>query len=115
MANTEGALSKVNIPKIDKKNFLHWSMQIKAHLQHKGLIKYINKPPIPLARAAANAVAKKRAKLVNFLMNYVSEIAFKAVITPENKESPFNFWALWCSIYVPNAKKLYLNILVTFT
>jgi hypothetical protein len=115
MANTEGALSKVNIPKLDKKNFLHWSMQIKAHLRHKGLIKYINKPPIPLAGAAVNAVAKKRAKLVNIPMNYVSEIAFKAVITPENEESPFNIWVLWCSIYVPNAKKLYLNILVTFT
>jgi hypothetical protein len=22
---------------------------------------------------------------------------------------------LWCSIYIPNAKKLYLNILFTFT
>ncbi|KNZ61237.1 hypothetical protein VP01_14309g1 [Puccinia sorghi] len=34
MANTEGAAGKANLPKLDEKNFLHWSMQIKAHLRH---------------------------------------------------------------------------------
>ena len=68
-------------------------MRIKAHLQHNGLIKYIKKLPIPLGGAAANAFAKKRAKVVKILMNYMSETTFKAVITPENEESLFNIWA----------------------
>ena len=73
MANNKGASSKVNIPKLDKKNFLHFSMRIKAHLCHKGLIKYINKPPIPLAGAASKAVGKKQAKTIDILMNYMSK------------------------------------------
>jgi hypothetical protein len=89
MANNNGALSKVNIPKLDKKNFLHWSMQIKVHLRHKGLIKYITKPPVQLAGSAANAVAKKHAKVVNILMTFMSKTTFKEFITPNNQEIPF--------------------------
>ncbi|KNZ63455.1 hypothetical protein VP01_11415g1, partial [Puccinia sorghi] len=62
MADNEGGSSKVNIPKLDDCNFLHWSMRMKAHLRHKGLIKYINEIPVALNGAAANAVNKKHAK-----------------------------------------------------
>ncbi|PLW56102.1 hypothetical protein PCANC_04656 [Puccinia coronata f. sp. avenae] len=65
MANNNGAFSKVKMPKLDKKNFLHWSTRIKAHLRHKFLIKYINKPAALLAGAAAKAIAKKHAKVVD--------------------------------------------------
>ncbi|KNZ55427.1 hypothetical protein VP01_2682g3 [Puccinia sorghi] len=36
------------------------SMRMKAHLRHKGLIKYITKPPVPLSGAAANALSTQR-------------------------------------------------------
>ncbi|KNZ54825.1 hypothetical protein VP01_2842g3 [Puccinia sorghi] len=58
MANNKGGSSKTNIPKLDNTNFLHCSMQIKAHLCHKGLIKYITKAPVELSGAAANSVKK---------------------------------------------------------
>ncbi|KNZ51680.1 hypothetical protein VP01_3864g3, partial [Puccinia sorghi] len=35
--------SKANIPKLDDTNFLHWSMQMKADLRHKGLLKNLAK------------------------------------------------------------------------
>ena len=99
MANINGALSKVNIPCLDEKNFLHWLMRIKAHLRHKGLIKYILEPPTALAGAAADAVAKKHAKTVDILMNYMSKTAFKAVGTPNNKDSPHGIWTQIISLY----------------
>ena len=99
MADKEGALSKVNIPKLDEKNFLHWSMRIKAHLQHKGLIKYINEPPVPLAGASAKAVTKKRAEVVDILMKFMSETAFESIITPDNEESPHAIWTQIISRY----------------
>ncbi|KNZ44006.1 uncharacterized protein VP01_9609g1 [Puccinia sorghi] len=74
MANNKGGLSKVNIPKLDDCNFLHWLMCKKAHLRHKGLIKYINKVPVALNGAAADAVNKKHAETVNILMNLMSEM-----------------------------------------
>ncbi|KNZ59190.1 hypothetical protein VP01_1788g1 [Puccinia sorghi] len=55
MADNEGTTSKANIPKLDDTNFLHWSMRMKAHLRHKGLIKYITEVPAVLAGAAAEA------------------------------------------------------------
>ncbi|KNZ55782.1 uncharacterized protein VP01_2583g2 [Puccinia sorghi] len=57
MANKKGVLSKANIPKLDETNFLHWSMRMKAHLRHQGLIK------------------KKHTETVDILMNYMSETA----------------------------------------
>ncbi|KNZ61831.1 uncharacterized protein VP01_13512g1, partial [Puccinia sorghi] len=63
-----------------------------AHLRHKGLTKYILEVPVPLAGAAAEAVSKKHAKTVDILMNFMSETAFEAVITPENEESPYEIW-----------------------
>ncbi|KNZ54915.1 uncharacterized protein VP01_2818g6 [Puccinia sorghi] len=92
MADNEGALAKVHIPRLDEKNFLHWSMRIKAHLRHQGLIKYILEPGVPLSGAAADAVAKKHHETVDILMNFMSETVFESVITPENEESPHNIW-----------------------
>lgn len=92
MADNEGASSKVNIPRLDEKNYLHWSMRIKAHLRHKGLLKYIFEPPVQLAGAAQDAVAKKHAETVDILMNFMSETAFESVITPDNEENPFAIW-----------------------
>jgi hypothetical protein len=99
MADNKGNASKVNIPKLDEKNFLHWLMRIKAHLRRKGLMKYIVDPPVPLAGAAANAVAKKRAETVDILMNYMSETAFESFITPENEENPHAIWTQIISRY----------------
>ncbi|KNZ43831.1 uncharacterized protein VP01_9820g1, partial [Puccinia sorghi] len=79
MADNEGSTSKANIPNLDNTNFLHWSMRMKAHLRHKGLIKYITKVPVTLAGAAANAVNKKHAETVDILMKYMSKTAFEAV------------------------------------
>ena len=59
MADNEGGTSKANIPKLDDTNFLHWSMWMKAHLRHKGLIKYITEVPVVLSGASAEAVNKK--------------------------------------------------------
>ncbi|KNZ48081.1 hypothetical protein VP01_5929g2 [Puccinia sorghi] len=59
MADNEGGTSKANIPKLDDTNFLHWSMRMKAHLRHKGLIKYITEAPAILNGAAAEAWKKK--------------------------------------------------------
>ncbi|KNZ62325.1 uncharacterized protein VP01_12846g1, partial [Puccinia sorghi] len=63
-----------------------------AHLRHKGLTKYILEVPVPLAGAAAKAVSKKHAEKVDILMNFMSETAFKAIITPDNEESPYKIW-----------------------
>ena len=93
MADNKGASSKVKIPCLDDKNYLHWSMRIKAHLCHKDVLKYILKPPVPLSGAAANAVAKKHAKTVDILMNFISETAFESVITPDNEDSPHGIWS----------------------
>ncbi|KNZ49557.1 uncharacterized protein VP01_4940g1 [Puccinia sorghi] len=57
-----------------------------------GLIKYITKVPGVLSGAAAEAINKKHAEMVDILMNYMSEIAFEAVVTPDNEESPFEIW-----------------------
>ncbi|KNZ58916.1 uncharacterized protein VP01_1834g5 [Puccinia sorghi] len=62
MADNEGSTSKANIPKLDDTNFLHWSMRMKAHLRHKGLIKYIIEVLVALTGAAAKAVNKKHAE-----------------------------------------------------
>ncbi|PLW26249.1 hypothetical protein PCANC_26631 [Puccinia coronata f. sp. avenae] len=99
MADNKGNSSKVNIPKLDEKNFLHWLMRIKAHLRHKGLLKYITEPPVPLSGAAAEAVNKKHAETFDILMNYMSETAFESVITPENKENPHGIWTQIISRY----------------
>ncbi|KNZ52894.1 hypothetical protein VP01_3407g1 [Puccinia sorghi] len=64
MADNEGSTSKANIPKLDNTKFLHWSMRMKDHLRHKGLIKYITKVPGTLAGAAAYAVNKKHAETI---------------------------------------------------
>ncbi|KNZ48834.1 uncharacterized protein VP01_5385g1 [Puccinia sorghi] len=93
MADNEGSMSKSNIPELDNTNFLHWLMQMKAHLQHKGLIKYITEAPVELSGAAADAVNKKHTETVNILMNYMSETAFEAVVIPDNKKSPFKIWS----------------------
>lgn len=61
MADNEGGSSKVNIPKFDDTNYLHWSMCMKAHSCHKGLLKYITKVLVVLAGAAAEAFNKKHA------------------------------------------------------
>ncbi|KNZ46535.1 uncharacterized protein VP01_7196g1 [Puccinia sorghi] len=81
MAENNGGSFKPNIPKLDETNFLHWLMRIKAHLCHKGLTKYILKAPVPLVGAAAEEVNKKLAEKVDILIKYMSETAFKAVIT----------------------------------
>ncbi|KNZ45442.1 hypothetical protein VP01_8108g1, partial [Puccinia sorghi] len=70
-----------NIPKLDKKNFLCWSMKMNAHLCHRGLIKYVLETPNPLPGAAAKAVAKKHSKTVDILMNYMMEMVFKVMLT----------------------------------
>ncbi|KNZ63360.1 uncharacterized protein VP01_11551g1 [Puccinia sorghi] len=80
MADNEGGLSKANIPKLDDSNFLPWSMRMKAHLRHKGLLKYISEVPAILAGAAAEAVNKKHTETIDILMNYMSETAFKEII-----------------------------------
>ncbi|KNZ50325.1 hypothetical protein VP01_448g6 [Puccinia sorghi] len=85
MANSEGGTSKSNIPKLDDTNFLHFSMQIKPHLRHKGLIKYITEVPGVLSGAAAEAVNKNHAETVDILMNYMSETAFEALYTCKNR------------------------------
>ncbi|KNZ56334.1 hypothetical protein VP01_2431g2 [Puccinia sorghi] len=60
MAENEGGSPKTKyIPKLDETNFLHWSMRMKAHLRHKGLIKYITEVPVTLSGAAADAGKKK--------------------------------------------------------
>jgi hypothetical protein len=94
MANNKGNLSKVKIPKLDEKNFLHWSMHIKSNLRHKGLMEYITKALVPLSGAATNAVAKKHteSETIDILMNYMSETAFESIITPKNKENPQGIW-----------------------
>ncbi|KNZ53853.1 uncharacterized protein VP01_3118g3 [Puccinia sorghi] len=89
MADAKGSAPKVNIPRLDEKNFLHWSMRIKAHLCHPGLLNYILETPVPLLGAAAKAVAKKHAETVDILMNYMTETVFESVVTPKNGESPF--------------------------
>ncbi|PLW07267.1 hypothetical protein PCANC_26494 [Puccinia coronata f. sp. avenae] len=76
---TTKELRQRSISRLDEKNYLHWSMRIKAHLRHKGLLKYILKFPVPLSGAAANAVAKKHAETVDILMNFMSETAFESV------------------------------------
>ncbi|KNZ50718.1 uncharacterized protein VP01_4275g4 [Puccinia sorghi] len=81
MADNEGSKSKANIPKLNNVNFLHWSMRMKAHLRHKGLIKYITEAWVALSGAAADVVNKKHAKTVDILMNYMSETAFKTVVS----------------------------------
>ncbi|KNZ43760.1 uncharacterized protein VP01_9895g1, partial [Puccinia sorghi] len=64
VADTEGAARKANIPKLDKKNFLNWSMRIKAHL-------------LVLSGAAADAVGKKHTRAVDILMNYMTKTVFE--------------------------------------
>ena len=93
MADNNGGESKANIPKLEKTNFLHFLMKMKAHLCHKGLLKYILKVLIPLAGAAAEAVNKKHTETVNILMNFMSETAFEAIITPNNEENPYKIWS----------------------
>ena len=93
MADNESAAGKVNIPRLNEKNFLHWSMRMKAHLRHRGLLKYVLEPPIPLGGAAADAVAKKRNETVDILMNYMTETVFESVITPDNEDNPHGIWA----------------------
>lgn len=92
MVDTEGGSSTRNIPKLDDRNFAHWSMRIKAHLRHKGLLKHVVDPAALLSGAAAENVSKKQAEAVDILMNYMSETAFEAVVTLDNKGSPFEIW-----------------------
>ncbi|KNZ52488.1 uncharacterized protein VP01_3558g1 [Puccinia sorghi] len=75
MADNEGVMSKAKIPKMDDTNSLHWLMQMKAHLRHKGLIKYISEAPVALE--------------VPQLMH---ETSFEAVVAPDNEESPYEIW-----------------------
>ena len=93
MADNESAAGKVNIPRLDEKNFLHWSMRMKAHLRHRGLLKYVLEPPISLGGAATDAVAKKHNETVDILMNYMTETVFESVITPDNEDNPHGIWA----------------------
>ncbi|KNZ47854.1 uncharacterized protein VP01_6091g1 [Puccinia sorghi] len=83
--------SKANIPKLDDTNFLHCSMRMKAHLRHKGLIKYITEVPAILNGAAAEAVKKKHAETINILMNFMSETAFQAVSLQTSKKVPLKY------------------------
>lgn len=103
MAETEGASSTRNIPKLDDKNFAHWSMRIKAHLRHKGLLKYVLQPAAPLTGTVADTAAKKQAEAVDILMNYMSDIAFEAVVTPDNEEDPHAIWTKITSRYASSS------------
>ncbi|KNZ59042.1 uncharacterized protein VP01_1810g3 [Puccinia sorghi] len=85
MDNNEGGSSNLNIPKVDDTNYLHWSMQMEAHLCHKGLTKYITE--------TTEAINIKHAETVDTLMNYMSETTFKAIITPQNEENPYKIWS----------------------
>ncbi|KNZ62766.1 uncharacterized protein VP01_1225g12 [Puccinia sorghi] len=60
--------------------------------QSKGLTKYILKLPVPLVGVAAEAVNKKHAETVDILINYMSKMAFKAVITHDKEENPYEIW-----------------------
>jgi hypothetical protein len=115
MADNEGAAGKVNIPRLNEKNFLHWSMRMKAHLRHCGLLKYVLGPPVPLGGAAAKAVAKKHNEIVDILMNYMTETIFRSVITPENKDSPHGIWTniVFCfaSTTVNNKGRVWLKFM----
>ncbi|KNZ45683.1 uncharacterized protein VP01_7912g1, partial [Puccinia sorghi] len=64
MADNEGAAGKANIPKLDKKNFLHWSMRMKAHLRHRGLIKYVLETPSPLSDSTPGGIQEVRQILI---------------------------------------------------
>lgn len=103
MAESEGASSNRNIPKLDDKNFAHWSMRIKAHLRHKGLLKHVTQPAAPLAGAVAETAAKKQAEAVDILMNYMSDTAFEAVVTPDNEEDPHAIWLKIISRYASSS------------
>jgi hypothetical protein len=74
-------------------------MRIKAHLRHKGLLKYILELPVQLADTAHDAVAKKHAETVDILMNFMRETAFESVITPDNEDNPFAIWNQIISCY----------------
>ncbi|KNZ44439.1 uncharacterized protein VP01_9168g1, partial [Puccinia sorghi] len=107
IGDNEGGSSKTNIPKLDKTNYLHGSMRMKAHLRHKGLIKYIMEVPAVLAEAAAKAVNRKHTETVDILMNYVSETVFEAIVTPDNEENPYkilNSIVFWYDLTSVNRK-----------
>jgi hypothetical protein len=115
MADNESAAGKVNIPRLDEKNFLHWSMRMKAHLRHRGLLKYVLEPAVPLAGAAADAVAKKHNETVDILMNYMTETVFESVITPDNEDSPYGIWtniiSRFASTTVNNKGRVWLKFM----
>ncbi|PLW34183.1 hypothetical protein PCASD_13302 [Puccinia coronata f. sp. avenae] len=66
---------------------------------HKGLLKYILEPPVALAGAAHDAVAKKNAETVDILMKFMSKTAFESVITPNDKDNPHAIWNQIISCY----------------
>ncbi|KNZ53352.1 uncharacterized protein VP01_3268g2 [Puccinia sorghi] len=74
MADNKGATSKANIPKLDDTNFLHWLILMKAHLRHKGLLKYVTEVPAVLVGAADETVNKRHAETVDIFMNYMTLI-----------------------------------------
>lgn len=82
-----------NIPKLDDSNYTQWSMQIKAHLRHKGLLQHcLTDSSHSLEGAALTAVKKKLNETVDILMNYLGNSAFNAIITPDNEGDPFLIW-----------------------
>jgi hypothetical protein len=115
MADIESAAGKVNIPRLDEKIFSHWSMRMKAHLRHLGLLKYVLEPAVPLSGASADAVAKKHNKTVDILMNYMTETVFESVITPENEDSPYGIWSnivsCFASTTVNNKGRVWLKFI----
>ncbi|KNZ45065.1 putative signal peptide protein [Puccinia sorghi] len=59
---------------------------------------------VALSGAAADAIINKNTEKVDILMNFMSETAFKAIITPDNEENRFEIWNL---IYIwRNCKNL---------
>ncbi|KNZ50187.1 uncharacterized protein VP01_4555g3 [Puccinia sorghi] len=115
MANNKESSNKANIPKLDEKNFLHWSMRMKDHLHHKGLIKHALKPPVVHSGAAAKEFAKKHHETVNILMNYMNKTVFELVVTPDKKESTHQIWMTITSKFtsksINNKAKVWLYLM----
>ncbi|PLW12838.1 hypothetical protein PCANC_19202 [Puccinia coronata f. sp. avenae] len=82
-------LHTVFFGRADRRAHALWACRYQGH---KGLLKHILEPPVALAGAAHDAVAKKNAETVDILMKFMSKTAFESVITPNDKDNPHAIW-----------------------
>ncbi|KNZ46381.1 uncharacterized protein VP01_7318g1, partial [Puccinia sorghi] len=94
--------SRKNIPLLDDTKFAAWS--------------YVTEPPdLTQAGVISIATRDKLAEAMNILIDYLSELAFDAVVTPSNEEDPHALWnkiiSQYSSTSVNNKGRVWLKFM----